>query len=137
MSLSRDGFWKAGFWSTTFWADGFWYELPEEAAGGSGYPTVIIYETLPTKTIKRIIRRVRRYKKTSGAKDSKSPRPLSPEHVNAIVEALAEQWPKDEMQHQMQLYKIDERLALLSYKATLRQLINDDDLALLLIFASI
>lgn len=113
----------------------FFQETQIEA--GSGHPAgltdelynaVIIYESLPVKTVKKLVKKVRKYKEAK--------KELNPENINAIVESMVDTWPKQEMTQSMDEYQLDEELAILSYKATLSQFIFEDDLALILILAS-
>lgn len=97
--------------------------------GDELYNYVVIYESLPKKTIKKLVRKVRRYKEAK--------KEINPEVINQIVESMVDTWPKAEMKREMKFHGLSQDLALLSYRETLRQIINDDDLALLLIFASI
>ena len=98
---------------------------------GSGYPVnpVIIYETIPVETVKKVVKKVEAYKKEEKV--------VSPEAINAITESMVEAWSTDEMRKMMELYDISREVALLSYRETLKRLIMDEDLAFVLILASI
>lgn len=92
---------------------------------GAGYPVVIIYESLPKKTIRKITKKIKKPKDKAYKKPSK-------EAIDKIVQALVKEWPKKELQEKMDFYDLTEEEAILSYEKTLLNLINDD-LALLLI----
>lgn len=100
----------------------------ETTLGGGGSviaPTGIISE-LPVKVVKEVARKVAAYK----AKDI----PIDEEVAKSISETMVDRWEKEDMLILMALDGIDERLAILRYKETIRQLVvNDDDLALILI----
>jgi len=100
-----------------------------EILGGSGYPVVIVYDDLPVKTVKEVVKKVKKYKKAK--------RQIDPEAVQAIVESMVDKWPKYEMKAKMEDYGQTEELALLSYRETLRQIVVDDDLAIIFILASL
>jgi ASC-1-like (ASCH) protein len=100
---------------------------PNEYAG-AGHP-VIIYETLPEKTVKRVVKKVKQYKEAK--------RKIDKECIDAIVSSMVDTWSQKDMRAKMELYDISQEVAILSYKKTLERLINDDDLALVLILASI
>ena len=99
-----------------------------EILAGAGYP-VIIYETLPVKTVEKVVKKVEAFKEEEKV--------VSKEAIEAITESMAQEWSKEEMRKMMELHDISQEIALLSYKATLRALIMDEDLALILILASI
>ena len=97
---------------------------------GSGYP-VIIYHTLPIETVKEVAKKVKKYQKVE------KKRVISPEAIKAIVEVMVDTWSKDDMQQKMDMYHITRDRAIESYKKTIRLLIQDEDLSLILILASI
>ena len=97
---------------------------------GSGYP-VVIYRSLPIETVKKVAKKVRKYQKVEKKKE------ISPEAINNIVEVMVETWSKDDMQQKMEMYHLTRERAIESYKKTIRLLINDEELSLILILASI
>ena len=110
---------------TCWTADG--YNGCDRSFGGSGYP-VVIYETLPVKTLKTLERKVKKYQEKQE---------LTPQAIEAIVETMADTWTQKDMKQKMELHGIDAPTAIESYKQTIKLLINDDDLSLILILASI
>jgi len=105
----------------------------ESVAGGGGHPEDIIceliYDEIPQKTVKKLAKKVEAYQKAEN-------KPVSAESINAIVETMVDTWPKAEMLEKMEKYDLSEYNAILAYKRTLTNLF-DDDLALILILASI
>lgn len=97
---------------------------------GSGYP-VIIYETLPAETVKTVVKKVKKYQKLEKKKE------ISPEAIEAIVEAMVDTWKQKDMQQKMETYNLTSERAIESYRQTIKLLINDDDLSLIIILASI
>ena len=97
---------------------------------GSGYP-VVIYLSLPIETVKKVAKKVRKYQKVEKKKE------ISPEAINNIIEVMVETWSKDDMQQKMEMYHLTRERAIESYKKTIRLLINDEELSLILILASI
>ncbi len=85
-----------------------------------------IYEEIPVKTIKELNEKVKQYKA-----------PLNKENVESIVGVMLDTWESDDMKAKMALHKIDQEIAMHMYRNTLKQLIAEDDLALILILASI
>ena len=111
------------------------FQSEETGGAGGGYPeiphnAVIIYESLPEKTLEKVVDKVRKYKKKTKELQ------ISPANVDAIVETMVDVWSQKDMKAKMELHDISQEIALLSYRATLKQLIDDDDLALILILAS-
>jgi len=111
------------------------FQSEETCGAGGGYPdiphnAVIIYETLPVDTVKKVVKKVRKYKQKTKEVQ------ISPANVDAIVGTMVDVWSQKDMKAKMELHDISQELAILSYRATIRQLINDDDLALILILAS-
>lgn len=114
---------------TCWTADG--YNGCDGGHAGSGYP-VIIYETLPEKTLKTIVEKVKKYQ------EIEKQELISPEAIEAIAESMADTWKQEEMQGKMKLHGISQERAILSYKKTIESLINnEEDLVLILILASI
>ena len=105
--------------------------------GGGGYPdddiAELIYQELPQKTVKKLAKKVKKYQKARALPQDKI---ISKESINAIVDTMVDTWPKYEMLEKMEKYNLDEYNAILAYKNTLKSLF-DDDLALILILASI
>ena len=102
--------------------------------GGSGYPvpTVIVYETVPKKTIQAIVEKASIYKKT------KKNGELSKDAQHAIVEALVDTWETEDMIKKMAQYNYDKEQAMEVYRNTLYQLLREEEeLALILILASV
>ena len=112
---------------------GFFIFFQDVSLGGDDAPTpenptLIVYDELPTKTVKKLNKKVKKYKA--------SKREIDQEAVNAIVDSMVDTWESQDMQLKMDQYKLDEMQAILAYKATLRELLQDD-LALLLIFMEV
>ena len=122
---------------STSMGPGFFIFFQEtQIEGGAGIPDYeeaiceLIYQELSQKTVKKLAKKVKRYQKVQKAK------PISKEAINNIVETMVDTWPQAEMLEKMERYNLDEYNAILAYKNTLRSLF-DDDLALILILASI
>jgi RPA family protein len=102
---------------------------------GAGHPW-IIYDEIPVKTVKEVAKKVKKYQKKE-KKTKEVTKTISPESIQAIVDVMAESWKQEEMQKKMEHYRISQEVAIESYKQTIRLLIEDEDLSLILIFASI
>lgn len=97
---------------------------------GAGYP-VIIYETLPEKTIKKVVKKVREYKEIEQTSV------ISQQAIDSIVDAMVGDWSQQDMLQKMDVYDLTEDMAIIAYETTIRHLITEDeDLAFLLILAS-
>ena len=94
---------------------------------GSGYP-VIYYETIPKKTLKQLVRRMARRKEKPV---------LTPHAKKLIVEALIAGLPESEIEQKMIQFQITRELAIDYYRITLHQLIEDEDLAIILILLNV
>ena len=107
----------------------------DAAAGGGGMPDIeeLIYQELSQKTVKKLAKKVKKYQKAQALPQD---RIISKESINAIVDTMVDTWPKAEMLERMESYDLNEYNAILAYKNTLKSLF-DDDLALILILASI
>ena len=97
---------------------------------GAGYP-VIIYETLPVKTVKNIRKKIVQYQKAEKTTE------ISKEAKEAIVSTMIDALSKKEIMDKMELFDISREIAIIRYRDTIKQLLNDDDLAIILILASI
>jgi hypothetical protein len=93
----------------------------DAVAGGSGQP---YYEDIPKRIIKRIIKKIRKIKQPDLEKRRK------------VIDEIIDQLPKKEIKQKAEQYQISQDQAVWMYKLTLYQLV-DDDLALILILASI
>lgn len=95
----------------------------DAVAGGAGLP-VEYYEDIPKKIVKRIIKKIRKIKQSDLEKRRK------------VIDEIIDQLPKKEIKQKAEQYQISQDQAVWMYKLTLYQLV-DDDLALILILASI
>lgn len=106
--------------------------------GGSGYPAEHTgprkspYEFLDKvslRAVKEVAEKVEAYKEEK--------REIDQEAIQAIVESMVDTWPQPEMRQAMDDNGFDEMEAIAAYKATIAKLIQEEDLALLLILASV
>ncbi len=95
---------------------------------GAGYP-VIIYETLPLETVKEVAEKVQIAKKEEKA--------IPPEKLDAIIDEMVDKWAKKDMEQKMREFRQTKEAAIESYRQTLLMLIQEEELALILILASI
>jgi len=107
---------------------GFFIFFQDASLGGDDAPTLIVYDDLPVKTVKKLAKKVKKY---AGKK-----KVINPADIEAIASSMVDTWERKEVEVKMLQYKIDEQQALAVYKATLEELMSDD-LALLLILMEI
>ena len=88
-----------------------------------------VYDTLPQDTIKSLTEKVEAYTQADEA--------ITPESVENIISSLVDTWPSEDMQSKMLEFDLSQELAIIRYRRTLRQLIQDEDLAILLILVNI
>jgi len=94
-------------------------------SAGGGYP--VVFE-IPATATKRVAKKVRAYVKAK--KD------INPDAIEKIVESMVESWPKAEMTDFMVKYDLPPQEAMIAFRQGLTVFL-DDDLALILIIASI
>ncbi|MEN8171417.1 MAG: hypothetical protein ABFS03_00905 [Chloroflexota bacterium] len=90
-----------------------------------------VYETLPLETVKSLEKKVSAYKATEKVEI------LPQESVESIISTMVDIWPESDMKMKMAEFDLSQELAIIRYRETLRVLINDDDLALILILANV
>ena len=103
---------------------GFFIFFQQESLGGDDAPTLIVYDEIPVKTVEKVAKKVKQYRKQK--------KPINKEAIQAIVGSMIDTLEREEIEQKMAQYKIDELDVIESYKATLEELMSDD-LALLLI----
>ena len=100
----------------------------ESLGGDDAPPTLVVYDELPKKTVQKLSKKVEKY--------ALEKRVIDQDAIDEIVNTMVVAWEKKEIQLKMDKYRIDEMQAILAYKATIRELL-EDDLALLLIFMEV
>ena len=121
------------------------FNICDESSGGvSVYGDEdFFYDDIDTETVKELTKKVAVYREARKAEPveveaiKSDLSGLLQDDVDNIVESMAESLSEAKLATRMRQYHLDRQQAIDAYKNTLVRLMNDDDLALLLIFMSI
>lgn len=107
---------------------GFFIFFQHDVYGGDDAPTLIVYDEIPRKTVETLQKKIKKYEKKK--------QPINEKAIKAIVGSMVDALSKEEIERQMQQYRIDEQKAIEVYRNTLME-IMEDDIAMILIFAEL
>lgn len=102
-------------------------QFPVSTAPGDGFDDLKKYYALPLWALEQITEKVQAYVEADEE--------ITPEVVTAITESMVDTFPQARIQELMERDQLTEEKVLSGYREQIREVILDDELALILIFA--